>query len=85
MRLHILYFAWLREQIGTGEEVVDLPDSIVTVDDLIPWLATRHGDNGPALADRARLRAAIDGKYAPLETPLAGAREVSLFPPVTGG
>ena len=38
-----------------------------------------------AFADRARLRAAIDQRFVPLDAPLDGAREVAIFPPVTGG
>ena len=38
-----------------------------------------------ALADRGRLRAAVDQAFVALNAPIAGAREVALFPPVTGG
>ena len=31
------------------------------------------------------LRAAIDQRFAPLDTPIGDAREIALFPPVTGG
>jgi molybdopterin synthase sulfur carrier subunit len=85
MQLDILYFAWLRERIGTGEERVDVPDAVATVADLIRWLAERHGGAGSALHDTTRLRAALDGCHVGLDAALAGAREVSLFPPVTGG
>ncbi|WP_294395704.1 molybdopterin converting factor subunit 1 [uncultured Sphingomonas sp.] len=85
MTLTILYFAWLRERIGTGEERVGIPAGVTTLDELITWLSARSDAHAAALADRTRLRAAIDGHYAPLGTAITGAREVSLFPPVTGG
>ena len=40
MSLRIVYFAWVRERIGKGSEELDLPESVVTVGDLIAHLAT---------------------------------------------
>ncbi|MGE7205113.1 molybdopterin converting factor subunit 1 [Sphingomonas sp. NPDC019816] len=85
MRLTILYFAWVRERIGQGEEVVTVPSDLATVADLIDWLASRGGGYAEALAEPQRLRAAIDQDFVGIEAPLAGAREVAIFPPVTGG
>jgi molybdopterin synthase sulfur carrier subunit len=31
------------------------------------------------------LRAAIDQDFVPLDTPIGTAREIAIFPPVTGG
>lgn len=83
--MRVLYFAWVREQVGTGEEEVAPPADVDTVAALIDWLSGRGEGHATALADRARLRAAVDGVFAPLDAPIAGAREVALFPPVTGG
>jgi sulfur-carrier protein len=85
MRLTVSYFAWLRERIGAGEEKVDLPGDIATIDQLTGWLSARSDGHAAALADRTRIRAAIDGRYVAPDAALVGATEVSLFPPVTGG
>ncbi|WP_294320302.1 molybdopterin converting factor subunit 1 [uncultured Sphingomonas sp.] len=85
MAIDLLYFAWMREAIGTGSEQVDPPVDVTTIADLVDWLGTRGGGYATAFADRQRLRAAVDQAFVPLDTPLAGAREVALFPPVTGG
>ncbi|WP_157215983.1 molybdopterin converting factor subunit 1 [Flavisphingomonas formosensis] len=85
MPLELLYFAWVREAIGKGGESVLCPDGIDTVDSLIGWLAQRGGGYAEAFADRARLRAAVDQAFVPLDASIVGAREVALFPPVTGG
>jgi sulfur-carrier protein len=77
--LDVLYFAWVREGVGKAHEHVDPPVEVVTVADLIAWLG--HD----VLRDKDKLRAAIDQHFVPLDTPLAGAREVAIFPPVTGG
>ncbi|MFZ5746959.1 MAG: molybdopterin converting factor subunit 1 [Pseudomonadota bacterium] len=85
MVLAILYFAWVREAVGSGEEQVRPPETVATVADLIDWLAARTPGHARAFADRARLRAAIDQRFVPLDAPLGEAREVAFFPPVTGG
>jgi sulfur-carrier protein len=41
--------------------------------------------HGAAFADPARLRAAVDQVFVPLDAVLGSAREVAIFPPVTGG
>ncbi len=83
--MRVLYFASVRERVGLGEEEVTPPTTVVTISDLVDWLTTRSGAHAAAFADRSRLRAAVDGAFAPLTASLAGAREVALFPPVTGG
>ena len=85
MAIAILYFAWVRETIGTGAENVDPPADVTTVGQLIDWLSARSPAHADALVDRARLRAAVDQRFVPLDASLDGAREVAIFPPVTGG
>ena len=83
--LTIVYFAWVREAVGHDEEQVDRPAPGTTVADLVAALAARGGGYAQALADPARLRAAIDQRFVPLDSLIGDAREVALFPPVTGG
>ncbi|MEH3036905.1 MAG: molybdopterin converting factor subunit 1 [Sphingomonas adhaesiva] len=81
----ILYFAWVRERVGVAEEDVSPPTGVDTVAALIEWLAARSDAHAAAFAERHRLRAAVDQAFVPLGSPIAGAREVAIFPPVTGG
>jgi sulfur-carrier protein len=81
----ILYFAWVRERIGLDQEQVDPPAEVTDIAGLITWLATRSSGHAAALAEPARLRAAIDQRFAAFDAPIMGAHEVALFPPVTGG
>ena len=85
MALTILYFAWVRERVGTGEELVSPPSEIATVGELAKWLARSNDAHGEALSDLSRLRAAVDQQFAGLDASIRGAREVAFFPPVTGG
>ena len=83
--LNILYFAWVREAIGKDEEEVERPGAGMTVAELIASLARRGGGYAQALGDPGRLRAALDQRFVPLDSPVDGARELAIFPPVTGG
>ena len=47
--MKILYFAWLRNKVGCAEEELTPPADVVTVADLVAWLATQssgHADAG---------------------------------------
>ena len=85
MTTTLMYFAWIKERIGKGEEDVSLPDDVITVDDLITWLVARGNNYAHAFEDREVVRAAIDQEFADPGDPIAGAREIAFFPPVTGG
>jgi sulfur-carrier protein len=83
--MRVLYFAWVREKVGLAEEDVVPPTGIATVEALIAWLSHRSPGHAEAFADRSRLRAAVDQAFVPLDAPISGAREIAIFPPVTGG
>jgi len=83
--IDLLYFAWGRESIGIGHERATPPAEIADVAGLIDWLAARGGGYAAALGDKTRLRAAVDQVFVPLDASIVGAREIALFPPVTGG
>ena len=85
MAVQILYFAWVREAIGRDGETIDPPATVETIADLIAWLAARGGGHAAAFADPKRIRAAIDQDFVQHDAPIAGAKEIALFPPVTGG
>ncbi|MGD0142778.1 MAG: molybdopterin converting factor subunit 1 [Rhizomicrobium sp.] len=81
----LLYFAWVRQKVGTGEEQIDLPTGVVTVGDLVGYLKSRGGGYADAFADPGRLRVAVDQEHVSFEASVDSADEVAFFPPVTGG
>jgi len=83
--LRIVYFAWVRERIGHAEETVAPPPHVVTVADLVAWLAARDDASAHALARPEVIRTAIDQRHVRQDAVIAGAREIAFFPPVTGG
>lgn len=83
--MKILYFAWLRERLNRGEEEVFPPPEVATVADLIDWLASRDEAFALAVEKRSLIKAAMDARLVSHDAPIAGAKIVALFPPMTGG
>ncbi len=83
--MKILYFAWLRERVGKAEEDVELPASVKTVADLLRFLTGRGEEYAHAFENAKVIRAAIDKVHVKPDAPIANAREIALFPPMTGG
>ena len=80
-----VYFAWVRERIGVAEEEITPPASVQTVEQLVDWLAARGEGYAAAFANRKSVRAALDKMHVTPHTPIASAREIAFFPPMTGG
>jgi molybdopterin synthase sulfur carrier subunit len=85
MTVKLCYFAWVRERVGKGEEIVDLPADIASVADLVGWLKSRGPEYAAAFARADVVRAAIDRTHVKPTASIRGAREIAFFPPVTGG
>lgn len=85
MQIELRYFASLREQVGIGQERVELPVSVHTVGAVRQWLRERGEPWQGALAEGRALRMAVDHAVAGGDTVLRDGCEVAFFPPVTGG
>ncbi len=83
MTIDVLYFAWVRERIGLPREAVETQAE--TVAQLVDELRAREERYALAFADLSALRVAVDQDLTEFDAPLAGAREVAFFPPMTGG
>ena len=79
--MKLVYFAWVRERIGRDSEELTLPATVRTTGELLDWLRTRGPEYEHALAEPRAIRGALDKG----DVPLGEAREVALFPPMTGG
>lgn len=78
-RVHVQYYAVLREQAGLSDERV--VTGATTAAALYEELRARHG----LTLARDQLRVAIDGEFADWQAPLADGARVVFIPPVAGG
>ena len=79
VRVHLRYFAGIREALGRRDEALDVPDG-ATVADVWERLVARH----PALRDQ-RYRPAVNQDYVDPATALRDGDEIVFIPPVSGG
>lgn len=84
--MKLVYFSWIRERLGMGEEEVTLPGGVATVSDLIEWQRGR-GEEFEAVFEHDKVvRIALDQEHVQdRSASLAGVREAAFFPPMTGG
>lgn len=85
MKVKLLYFAALREQLGSASEEIELPAGVATVAALRSHLRGRGGAWQLAFADGKLIRAAVNQDMAPPSAAIKAGDEVAFFPPVTGG
>ena len=83
MKVHVRYFASIREALGPTE-TVELPDGS-TLAALRDELISRSQVHAQALGRGRALRAALNQVMADESTVVADGVEVAFFPPVTGG
>ena len=81
----ILYFARLREALGTAKEELALPAGVANLGGLRQALAKRGEPWAYELAHSRQVRMAVNQDMASADTPVKDGDEIAFFPPVTGG
>jgi molybdopterin synthase catalytic subunit len=81
MRIHVKFFAILRDKTGTAEAAVEVPDG-TSAGGAVEAVTQRY----PAAREvLARVAVAVNREYASRETVLRDGDELALIPPVSGG
>lgn len=83
MKVHVKYFAAIREAIGQGSETVQT--QAATSGALRDELIARGGAYSQSLARGKSVRVAVGQVMRDDAAPLEDGCEVAFFPPVTGG
>ena len=85
MKVKVLFFAGLREQLGISGEEIELPAGVSTVAGLRAHLKARGGVYEKALGEKNLVRMAVNQDMVQQTAPIKAGDEVAFFPPVTGG
>jgi molybdopterin synthase sulfur carrier subunit len=85
VKVKVLFFAGLREQLGTSGEEIDLPANVTTVGALRSHLLQRGNAWQEALAEKKLVRMAVNQDMVDARAAIKAGDEVAFFPPVTGG
>ena len=85
LTVKVVFFARLREALGSAGETLTMPAGTATVETLREHLRNRGGAWETELGPTRAVRVAVNQDMATLHTPLKPGDEVAFFPPVTGG
>ncbi len=83
--MKILYFADIRHRLGLNEEILSLPEGVVTLADLRQFLQNKGEKYAIAFATDKVIRCAVNCEFSDFSKPVSDSDEVAFFPPVTGG
>jgi molybdopterin synthase sulfur carrier subunit len=83
--IKLLYFARLREALGTSQEELAVPEGVSDVQALMGWLAQRGGAWQEEFTGCRPLRAAVNQELVANAAAFRDGDEIAFFPPVTGG
>jgi molybdopterin converting factor subunit 1 len=82
MAVVVLYFAAVRELLGSSEELIELPAKHLSIRDLAEQLVDRHPELRPHLPS---VRFAINETFVAASATVSDGDRVALLPPVSGG
>ena len=85
MKVKVLFFAGLREQLGTAAEEIELPAEVNTVAALRSHLLKKGEKWQSALGEPRLVRTAVNQDMVQPGARIKAGDEVAFFPPVTGG
>ncbi len=85
MKVTVLFFASLREQVGRPKEEIELPAGVATVGALRDHLRARGGAWETVFAPNRPVRAALNQDMVQPAATIKAGDEIAFFPPVTGG
>lgn len=81
----IKYFSWIKEHFGKSEELIELPDHINNVNELINYLNELDKKYSLILEKKNLIKIAVNKTYSSFDTNISNNDEIAFFPPVTGG
>ncbi|MCU7842966.1 MAG: DUF971 domain-containing protein [Candidatus Thiodiazotropha sp. (ex Monitilora ramsayi)] len=77
--IKLYYFSWLANKAGKESEEIRLPQSVVTISDLLKLLRNRRPQLAPVF-DESLIRPTVNKQFAELFTKLEQGDEVALVP-----
>ena len=83
--MKISYFAWIKTKIGTGEETIEFPKAVTTIEQLLNWLEQKGMPYREAFKNRAVVKVAVNQQHVTHAHPVTNNDELSIFPPISGG
>lgn len=81
----VKYFSWVRDLAETPEEVIELPDKVNNIEELIDYLVSINKRYEKIFAKKTIIKIALNKTYVDSSTKINNTDEIAFFPAVTGG
>ena len=81
----VKYFSWVRDLAETPEEIIELPDKVSNVEELIDYLISLNKRYEKIFAKKSIIKIAVNKTYVDSSTKINNTDEIAFFPAVTGG
>ena len=83
--MKVLYFSWIKDNIGKNEEEISLDKNIKTISDLINYLITINENYKKVFSNLSTIRFSKNMNLVDINENINNNDEIAFFPPVTGG
>ena len=83
--MKILYFSWIKDNIGKSEEEINLTGNVETITDLVNYLVSVNENYKKAFNDISLIKCSKNMNIVDFSEKISEKDEIAFFPPMTGG
>ena len=83
--MKIIYFSWVKKNLGISEEKINPPKNIKSIKLLIEWLSSKNYKYEKVFLKKKLIKVAVNHQVVNLNKKIKENDEIAFFHPFTGG